>query len=480
MTLWRKSLGYAVGRGVSSAIAFLLLPVLTRLLTAEQYGTWQVLEFWAVMVMFFIRLGLDQAIFRFYVLEKNKRGRCLFSAFSTMLVTSAFFIVVGFFFRAPLTKMFLGSEFSPNFAALAIIWGVSDAFFSTAAAVFQAEERVSLFILMDIARATLGYGFSVLLLVLGFGVPGVIGSWIGAGFAVIIMVLPVIIRRMKFSTDTKLVSSMVKYGLPLAVNLFVVRIFSFSDRWIIAKLIDFSATGAYSAGVKIASIVVVAIMPIRYAWSARLFHMYKQGTLKSELPAIWRQLSGGIGIIAVGLILLSPEIFKLLIGPGYEIGAKVVPILAAAYFMDALILIADAGIYVKGKTILVPVFTAIAAVINIGFNIILIPKYGAVGAAVAAIFGFTALLFLSWRTGQFFYPIKIPYDKIFIAFLAIGLSIWFVNSFPQVIFRIMVMLILFAALFFGTGLDRDFRNLHLSKSKKNENNNEKGNLHNNS
>ena len=462
MTLWRKSLGYGIGKGISSAIAFLLLPIITRLMTPAQYGAWQIIEFWAILTMFIIRLGLEQSLFKFYVMNPQKRGRYIFEIFCVMSVLSVIFIVVGYFLRKPLTAIFLGSQFATKFAVMAILWGVADSFFSVSAAIFQSEEKVKLYALMDISRVTLAYAFAILFLVSGYGVSGVVGARIGATFAILLAIIPVILRRVEFKFDKNDLLPMLKYGLPLTLNLFVVRLFSFSDRWLLAKLDSFSSAGSYSAGVKIASIIVAIILPIRYAWSARLFHMFKDGTLKTKLPQIWRQLAGGMSIVSVGLILLSPEIFKLFIGPGYESGMKVVPLLAAAYFLDALILIADAGIYVVGKTSFVPIFTAIAAIINIGLNILLIPKYGATGAAVAAIFGFVALLFLSWRTGQFFFPVKIPYAKVFLSLAAVAVAVWISLSFSPILIRLLSLIILWVAVFLGTGLDGDV----FKKSKK--------------
>ncbi|RKZ35046.1 hypothetical protein DRQ33_00765 [bacterium] len=459
MILWRKTLGYAIGRGISSTIAFLLLPVLTRLMTPTEFGAWQIAEFWALLVMFSIRLGMEQALFKFYVTIPQKRKIILFNVLTVIAVMSSLFLIFGYLFRHTLSWIFLGTQFHSKFAIMIILWGIADSLFSTLASVFQAEERVKLFALMDISRGALGYGFAILLLIKGFGVSGVISARLGASFAIVITVIPAILSRVKFKFDPKTATAMLKYGIPLTLNLFVVRIFSFSDRWLLAKLADFSAAGTYSAGVKIAAIIVVILMPIRYAWSARLFHLYQSGILRNRLPDVWRQLSGAMAIIASALILLSPEIFKLLIGPGYESGMKIIPILAGAYFLDSFILIADAGIYLRGKTIFVPIFTAIAAIINIGLNILWIPRYGALGAAVSALIGFFVLLFLSWRVGQFFFKINIPYLKVGLAISAVAVAIWITYTIDSLFIRIFGLVLLVIALFFGTNLDKDIKGI---------------------
>jgi len=164
-----------------------------------------------------------------------------------------------------------------------------------------------------------------------------------------------------------------------------------------------------------------------------------------------------MAVITIATIILSPEIFKIMIGPGYEAGLVIVPILAAVYFLDALMLIADAGIYVSGKTVFVPIFTAIASAVNIALNIILIPRYGILGAASSALASYTILLFFGWRMGQFLMPVEIPYARVFgtifgvIAAIVVSVS---VESFSA---RIIVLAVLLTAVVFISGLDGDIR-----------------------
>jgi len=260
-----------------------------------------------------------------------------------------------------------------------------------------------------------------------------------------------------------------QYGLPLALNMFIIRIFTFSDRWLLARLQDFSAAGAYSAAVRIAGIVAMVIVPIRYAWVARMFHMHRAGALAQKLPEIWRQLAGGMAIISLFVILLSHEIFALLIGAGYEQGMRVIPILALAYFLDALILIADAGIYVSGKTAIVPVFTGFAAIANIALNILLIPRYGLMGAAIAALTAYALLLFLGWRMGQFLMPIKIPYARVSICIFGVVAAVVVALAIQSVVFRIVILFALCAGIIIASALDRDIARLFLPKKKLLEN-----------
>jgi len=352
MSLWRKSAGYAVGRGIASAMVFLLLPLLTRLMNAEEFGIWQALAFWAGAITVIVQFGTDQSLFKFFILDRTQRGKYLFSSLLTIFSLSIVFLVLCWFFRTGLAGIILGDESRGSLIFLTALWGISDALFFILASLFQAQEQVKMFVIADIMRAALGYGIAILLLMKGFGVSGVLIGWTAAGFAAFVLFLPEIVRQCTFSTDGGIFSPMLKYGFPLAVNMLIVKIFSFSDRWLLARLDSFSSAGEYSAAVKIAGIVAMAVVPIRYAWVARMFNMHRENTLKRQLPTIWRQMSGAMAVITIATIILSPEIFKIMIGPGYEAGLVVVPILAAVYFLDALMLIADAGIYVFRKNCL--------------------------------------------------------------------------------------------------------------------------------
>ena len=456
-TLWRKSLVYAAGRGISAGIGFVLLPVLTRLMTPAQYGAWQVAEFWAMMGMFAIRMGVEQALFKFAVLNSERKGVFVFNSLLVVTGASVLLLTLGFFLKDFLAKIFLSGDFPSSLVILIFLWSVADSYFSVIASVFQSEERAGYFVAMDISRGALAYGLAIALLVAGFGVKGVIAARVAATFAVVVATVPAVISRITLQFDRAALSQMIKYGFPLTINLFVVRIFTSSDRWFVAKLANFSDAGAYSAAAKVASIVAMAVVPVRYAWSARLFHLHREGKLRAELPHLWRQFAGVFGIVALAVILFGREIFHLFVGPGYESGVSVVPVLAAAYFLDSLILIADAGIYITGRTIFVPIFTATAALVNIFLDIIWIPRMGIIGAAYAVLAGFVALLFLSWRTGQFFLPVRIPYAKIVLVFAAVGVGVFAAQRFESFFARLIFAVVLGGLVFWGTELDRHLR-----------------------
>ncbi len=459
MSLWRRSAGYAIGRAFASIIILLFMPILTRLMTPEQFGLWQVLGFWSSIVMVIAQLGLDQAFFRFFILEKNKQGQILFSTVAVICLSAIAIISCAWVFRCHLARLILGDQNYEMLIFATALWGITDAFFFTLGSILQAQEKVSSFVIIDILRTAIGYVGAVWLLKIGLGVSGVISLWVLAGFVIFIFAMPSLTAKMTFKMSASAIKPMLRYGLPLALNMFIIKILTSADRWLMAMLGDFQSAGIYSAAMRIAGIVGMAIIPIRYAWTARMFNMHAQKMLVNKLPEIWRQLSCGMALFTICFALFSRELFRIIVGPGYESGATIVPLLAVIFFMDALMLIADAGIYVLGKTIFVPIFAGIAAITNVALNMLLIPEYGMYGAAISAISSYTILLALGWRMGQYFLPIKIPYIKVFLAIAAVVVSVIIAIYVDHVALRSVAFVVVGLAVFISSSLGGDILRL---------------------
>jgi O-antigen/teichoic acid export membrane protein len=94
------------------------------------------------------------------------------------------------------------------------------------------------------------------------------------------------------------------------------------------------------------------------------------------------------------LMCISPEIQKLLGTQDYYSGAIILPIIIEGYFLQFLYTWpVNCSLYYK-KTRGIAIFTVIAAALNIILNIILIPKYGILGAAIATMISFFTLFLL--------------------------------------------------------------------------------------
>lgn len=112
----------------------------------------------------------------------------------------------------------------------------------------------------------------------------------------------------------------------------------------------------------------------------------------------------------------------------------------------------SAGLYIEKKTHLVPIGSFIAAGIKIVLTIILVPKFGIMGAALATLIAYSSLAIAMFYLAQKVYPIKYDwlriYKLIFVALVIFLLNIFFVQYASNQIMLKIILILLFIPLMF--------------------------------
>lgn len=93
--------------------------------------------------------------------------------------------------------------------------------------------------------------------------------------------------------------------------------------------------------------------------------------------SFWPSLAVGLGVLALGHVLLS------LFGPAFTAGHGLMAILFAGILAKALVGPGEVLLTMSGEQRLCALVYAVALAANIGLNVTLIPLFGVTGAAVA-------------------------------------------------------------------------------------------------
>jgi O-antigen/teichoic acid export membrane protein len=130
-----------------------------------------------------------------------------------------------------------------------------------------------------------------------------------------------------------------------------------------------------------------------------------------------------VGFVALAISVLAREIVVVMTTPAFYDAVQVVPYICLAYLFYGMGLMVNSGLAVKDKMKYSGMLVSLAAVINFGLNFALIPRYGMMGAAYAALAAF-ALLFVAQITiNLHFWRIPYEYGKITVV-AAIGLILY--------------------------------------------------------
>ena len=185
---------------------------------------------------------------------------------------------------------------------------------------------------------------------------------------------------------------------------------------------DISALGHYNIGEKFAGIFRLTTESINRVFSPYFQNKAHDNSLDSKNDIVRRfyDLSGIYLLGAFVIICFSEELIKLLTTPEFYPSIYMAPIFVFYYLFGAILAMLSVNQIMFGKKLIYQVPVSIVSIIlNISLNMVLIPKYGAIGAVIAT--ALTALIAdsLLLYYGQRAYLMPLNYKKLISMFLLI-------------------------------------------------------------
>src|SRR6478735_4383776 len=101
---------YTAASVLSKLIAVFLLPVYTAYLSPSDYGAAEVMLASLVAASIIVRLGLIEAILRFYYLSGEDSEDVVRTSFASLLWTTTLFALVGLALAAPISEALLDHQ----------------------------------------------------------------------------------------------------------------------------------------------------------------------------------------------------------------------------------------------------------------------------------------------------------------------------------------------------------------------------------
>ncbi|MCZ2222795.1 MAG: polysaccharide biosynthesis C-terminal domain-containing protein, partial [Chitinophagales bacterium] len=220
-----------------------------------------------------------------------------------------------------------------------------------------------------------------------------------------------------------------KFGLPLIFSALSMTLLNISDRFLIKFLANEEVLGLYELGYRVAGILnMFLIMPLSLTLLPIAYKIYKQPGDKEYYKKIMTYVTYVLIWGALFLSVFSREIVTLFSSnisflPAYE----VVPIILFSYVFFGMSMISSLGFYLVGKTAYVAIITIVSALLNIGLNLLLLPKYGIMAAAINTLVSFLFLYIVSLIVSNHFYRIFYEHKKL-ILLVILGVLLFFVST----------------------------------------------------
>lgn len=426
-----KSMIYGSGTVLLRVINLLLLPLYTYYLTPEEYGIVAIGASLTALLSIIMPLSLYSAIVPFFFkIDSSVNRRKMMGNIWFGMLASGFLIslVLQIFGHKLFTIVFPQLLFVP-YGQISIWTAFFTIFSFLPLGIWQAEEKPTKYIFWTTLTLFLTVGFTILFVVI-FRL-GAIGYLSGTLAANLIVAIPFTVITLK-NIDLKINFSDLKeaaiFSLPLLPHGLSNWVLAVSDRAILQFYVSVSALGIYSLGYTFGMIQIFVGTSITQAWIPFLFKRVAEEGKASE-SRISRMITYFVffySFLAVGLSFFSREIVYLLTNQSFHSAADIVPIIVMSYLWNGLYIIPLNFLMLKSKTVLIPLVTVPAALINIGINISLVPYFGIIAAAWATFFAFLSQLIIVQILAFKAYPF--PYESRRIAIvLSVAVFIIFVS-----------------------------------------------------
>ncbi len=489
MSILKKLAGQSAIYGLSSIVGrflnYLLVPLHTNIFTQPgQYGVVTEMYAYISFLMIIYTYGMETSFFHFSEKDKGNEKKVFATGMITLFISTLLFSGSVILFSGSIAEV-LDYEKHPEYISwMALILGF-DALTALPFARLRQQSKARRFAFLKLLNIFINIFFNVMFFIIlpvwyrndealmhSFA-QMVYNPDTGVGYVFIANLLAsavtmvLMIPEMKFSKrdyDNTLLGKMVLYSMPLLFAGLAGMVNETIDRIMVKYLVEGPANamkqlGIYGACYKLSILMTLFIQAFRYAAEPFFFAQFKQEDARKVYAMVMKYFVIACSIIFLG-IMMYIDIVKYFIGKNYWPGLKVVPVLLLANLCLGVFFNLSMWYKLTGKTIFGAWFAIFGAVITIVLNLILIPRYGYMGAAWTTLACYGSMMILSYVTGQRYY--KIAYDiRRMSGYLLFAIALYFLSKFmvqltdPGMMLKLFInSIILFIYLFTLSKLER--------------------------
>lgn len=417
---------YFYGNFVVLLLGFVSLPLITRVMSTDEYGRSAMFTSVVSIIYIFAILGLDQSYIRFFYSEGvNKKTlllQCLKYPFILIVILSVLYACFADFFNG-----FLFGRSTIDITALVIGYTVISVFERFLFLNIRMEQNGKLYSNLNILSKVLYIAFIfIFFAILNDDFRVVMYAMTLPLFIVTVSLGIRFIYRSRNESSAKheiTQKELLTYGIPFIPMLLMEWLLSSMDKWSIKIFNDFAQTGVYSAAMQIMTILLTFKITYVAFWAPVAMEKYEkedEKTCKDFFADMFQKVQF-LCMAAAFMLTIFRGIIVLILGEGYRDAIRIIPFLSLMPVLSILFEMTGQGVKFVKKVKYFNYASLAAIICNLIGNTVLVPRYQGIGAAMA-----TALTYiLYFAIGTYFsvkcYPVKynfIPFISSLIIYIA--------------------------------------------------------------
>ncbi|WP_289043667.1 polysaccharide biosynthesis C-terminal domain-containing protein [uncultured Olleya sp.] len=430
---FKDTIIYGLATVLPRLMNFVLVPLYTGKLKTTSFSDNTTFYIYASFFNVLLTYGMETAFFRFFTKSKEK-DKIFSTTFISLIVTTFLFLIAMLLYSQQLSSMF---GISQKYFNLLIGVIVLDTLVVAPFAYLRATGRPIKFAAIKISNiliyVLLNYFFLWFIpkFNLSFSwydtsdlVQYIFIANLAASAMTLILLLPYFFKT-KLQFSKPIFKQLINYGWPIMVAGLAYVVNENFDKWIIPNLLDKDINGAYSGCYKIAMFMTIFIQAFRLGAEPFFFSHAKEKNAKQTYALIMKYfvIAGSLMLV---FIIAYLDVFKALLvtDSSYWQAIQIVPIVLLANLCLGIYFNLAIWYKLTDKTRYGMYLSIVGAIVTIGLNLALIPKFGFIAAAWTTLAAYGIMMTLSYLLGQKHYPVPYNLKQILgYLFIAIVLSI---------------------------------------------------------
>lgn len=314
---------FFLGNVLSKVIIFLLLPLYTNYISTESYGYYDLSVSYITVLTSLVFFDIWSTVLRFMYDSEDERGKQKVASTCWLLfsLSSVLFLIIG---------GTVCSLYSVQYAPLILGYGLSVNLHNMCGFITRGWKKNVHFAISGILN-TLTMVLANIVMILGFHIE-IESLYISAILGNLVQVLYLSVaaraypRFKNFSFDKTLLSSIVKYTVPLCINSVSYWLLTSYNRVVLEDVLGLSANGIYAIGNKFGATISLATTCFTYAWQDLAFSRQTKNPNDGRFFA--KACDAYFLFLSAGIALLLPcfhILFPFLIGEAYQEAFSTIP-----------------------------------------------------------------------------------------------------------------------------------------------------------
>jgi len=400
---------YAFFRAFDSLIPFLLLPIITRILSPDEFGVFVLFQAFLSALLPLMTLSIDSSILlNFFKVKQEEFNSYFSSGYVLIIISSLLFSLIILIFRIPLSAI---TKFPADWI-IAVIFICFFQFHSNLALhLFQVKQKPRQYGFYSISLTAIKNTLMLFfVIIVGLKWKGMILGYL-ITYAMFFLLSIYMFKGYNLFTKQikkEFIIDSVKIGYPLSLHQIGSWLSSFATRIIVGGLLGTAAVGSFGVGATIGMIVGLIQDSFNKAFVPYLFNNLNNmsNTIEVKLIKLTYIYNITLLVFSACVGIFGYIFLDVIFGQAYSQGKEVVLFISLAEAFSGMYKMHVNYIFYTKKTYLIFIITMTTGILNILLSYLFINKYGLVGGALSLCLINLIGYLMSWYIANRVFPMK--------------------------------------------------------------------------